>query len=787
MSYGEPYAWVTMNETAYPIIQTVNSKYFQKVWCDVSAGWIKMQFSSEDAYNYAWDAWHNKARPAMGDYVVVTPESTCVNWDSTQQRYFIRATSEERDDSSKTITCRTADISLTDTTGEGKPMDVNFNNFNQKNGVNVRADASANGGNNFTDNGGEVLGDPSGDSDYDDYLDEIIGPMELEALNKTLSKYGLTLDDFYGASDLPDLATENLVGPRSLRSRIKKALQKVASAVKDSVQVVASAVKTAVDAIVDVAQTVQEALPTFTTINESLTTPVTFDSTKIGNIVTTPFHDQEGYQLLSLSVDQDIGDDVSVKASVDLFCVECGVQGDFNLNGQVSFILSELKFQTGFIDVTGAMHAGLELGIVAEASVNKDFTKPIASIPLSPFTIPGVVIVGPEFTLDAGVSLALGVEGSLLAGATADWVNIHAHIDVVNTTSSFATGFKPDVTPVFDVDGSITFKTTFFIEGALGIGLNFLNGAFDKSVALVDRPGLFISAGLGASFDLNSTDDDFCNGLDIAVGFSNEVSINVFDVTNIPLDDESVTLDSHCFDLFSRRSSAGLPELPAPESTRSLQSRQDVGTDIDDSSIGNSTFDGGIMAELYTHDLGDTSKGLRLRYSPNGNTYAVSPDKVPQGVDSTKEWSGWFAADSSGAFVVGDSHGRFFHAYTDTLATLGVSRMRLHEPDEMPKTAQPIVLAAATLANSTSTGLPYIVASDLGGGIYFPIICIYESGSVYPKIFLAKDPDAGAATLMSNDVDVRKQVTGAAIKSCGYVPITNGVMGVDISQVADES
>lgn len=91
------------------------------------------------------------------------------------------------------------------------------------------------------------------------------------------------------------------------------------------------------------------------------------------------------------------------------------------------------------------------------------------------------------------------------------------------------------------------------------------------------------------------------------------------------------------------------------------------------------------MAQIHMHD-----DDFRIRWSQNGNVYFVPPEKAPRVADSAKDWSGWFAADESGGLIVGDTHGRFFHAYVDTLDELGVSRLRLHEPDQMPRTTEPL-------------------------------------------------------------------------------------------------
>ncbi|KAK4105537.1 hypothetical protein N658DRAFT_123209 [Parathielavia hyrcaniae] len=782
---------MTMNETEYPVLMTVNSKYYEKVWCDVGAGWIKMKFNSWDAYNYAWNSWHDVSRPKWGDYVVITPEKSCINYDDTQQRHFIRAVDESRDNTTMTITCGIEAVSFADTVGPERPVEVEFENFNQ-NDVSAQAE-EADPSADFDDLGGEVLKDPSGDSDFDVYLDAKIGRMDLASLNNsTLAQFNLTLEDFYGESDLPDLVAGSLV-KRRIGSRIRRAVRKVAAAVKKAVKVVVEVVKKIDDVIVEVAQAVGDAIADFTTIDRTLNSNINFDSTKLGTVVRTPFDDKLGYQLAQFSGEKDQGNGVTVKGNVDILCVECGVNANIDLRGKVVFIVSRLQFEEGFIEIKGNMGAGLGLGIVADVSIAKEFIKQITSLPLQPFSIANVFVLGPKFDLSAGVELELQLEGQILAGVSADWPSISARIDIVDSDNSFATGFRPTITPIFEVEASVNLKTTFFLEGSLGVGIDIGNGLFDKSVALVDRPGIFVSAGVGASFTLedglggfgtgDDDDDEECRGVNLAIGFSNEVSVNVFDIDKFSkvIDKQEVPIASRCFTLFKR----DLPPLDGPmvPATHAIEGRQN---EESAPPIGETTFDGGVMAKMFTRN---EAESFRLRYSPNGNTYAVAESKVPA-EDKDKEWSGWFAADESGAFVFGDSHGRFYHAYQDTLAELGVSRLRLHKPDRMPKTATPVVFASVVddgVAGGAEAGdMPYLMVSDLGGDIFFPVICVYASDQVYPKVFLVKDVEAGVATLTSNRPEVLQAVTGGSVKQCGYVALTNGVPGSDVGLLEPE-
>jgi hypothetical protein len=195
--------------------------------------------------------------------------------------------------------------------------------------------------------------------------------------------------------------------------------------------------------------------------------------------------------------------------------------------------------------------------------------------------------------------------------------------------------------------------------------------------------------------------------------------------------------------------------------------------------LGNTTFDGGVLTTMGTPD-----DEFHLRWSPNGNVYAVEESKVPDDLRA-KEWSGWFASDESGSTIVGDSHGRAFHGYIDTIQSLGVSRVRLHGAGEFPKTSWPVMFTAVIPDKNSeaATQDPILVISDFAENIYFPIICIYKSGTVYPKVFMANETEAGVKTLMSNTPAVIETVTGEQVQECGYMSWTNYHTGEDISSV----
>lgn len=114
-------------------------------------------------------------------------------------------------------------------------------------------------------------------------------------------------------------------------------------------------------------------------------------------------------------------------------------------------------------------------------------------------------------------------------------------------------------------------------------------------------------------------------------------------------------------------------------------------------------------------------------------------------------------------YIIGDGSGnRLLHIYNDTLASLGVSRLRLATLDAMPLQSVLVTLIPIQVAKG---GHAYVaVTSD--GAVFFMITCLLDTQ--FPKVFVAKNITAGAATLMVPAL--AGSLTGGNVTSCGYLP-----------------
>jgi hypothetical protein len=149
----------------------------------------------------------------------------------------------------------------------------------------------------------------------------------------------------------------------------------------------------------------------------------------------------------------------------------------------------------------------------------------------------------------------------------------------------------------------------------------------------------------------------------------------------------------------------------------------------------------------------------------NGNLYAL-PNAPLAGPACSAMWT--VAADGA---LVGDGAGRAAHYYNDTMAALGVSRLRVADGSRVPATG-----AAVVLAPYAEDGEAVYVAVDASGDVFYLMLCSFENGDT-AKVFLAEDPVEGAATLQSEAV--RHTVTGGKVRECYPLSLRQGVSSED--------
>jgi hypothetical protein len=247
-------------------------------------------------------------------------------------------------------------------------------------------------------------------------------------------------------------------------------------------------------------------------------------------LVDSPFG--QAYQLFTKSGTSSGG---AASGEVSLYCVGCGVTGKIHISGAASFAIYSASLTSGFVAMDGNVHAGLELGLYAQAEYKQTFEKTIASAGLPGFSIPNIISVGPVIQLKAELDIDIAATGQLLVGATMDIPNFAARLDLVDSSGSYSRGFTPVFTPIFDVSGEISATAVVGLPLSVGIGIVCPLIKLDKTIAIVDKPALTANAKFVGGTGPAPEDAVCYNGVDIGVLVSNDIYLDFFGAKKVNL------------------------------------------------------------------------------------------------------------------------------------------------------------------------------------------------------------------------------------------------------------
>ncbi|PTB41827.1 hypothetical protein M441DRAFT_46936 [Trichoderma asperellum CBS 433.97] len=234
--------------------------------------------------------------------------------------------------------------------------------------------------------------------------------------------------------------------------------------------------------------------------------------------------------------------DADPEPSIELWCVNCGVNGNFKVTGSFHYTIAS-GLTEGQIVMQGNLNAGLFLGLNAFAEWDPTKEYDFVTEGLPGFAIPDIISVGPSLALGISVDLDIQAVGQYLVGASLTWPALSATLDFVHHANSQQSGWVPRVGDRVQADGSLTVSSTLGLPITLGFGINVLNGKYSKEIKLVDTPGIqakleydFTNELTNGSF--NSTPQDGCYGIAWDIGLVNSVVLDLSD-----LDEGTYTLE----------------------------------------------------------------------------------------------------------------------------------------------------------------------------------------------------------------------------------------------------
>ena len=240
------------------------------------------------------------------------------------------------------------------------------------------------------------------------------------------------------------------------------------------------------------------------------------------------------------------------KPGIQMYCVDCGIKGQFQAVGTVSASLAKGVTRCD-VSLDGNLYAGVFVGVNAFAAYEKNINKDLINKGLPTLSIPGIAVLGPKVTISLNSHLKVQAAGQLLVGASLNWPKIHANLDLLDKSKSVQTGFTPEIVKKFDAWGDVTADASLALPVTLFFGVDILNGKYQKGVSLVNTPAVTASAelaiaasyGTGASNGITSSTG--CFGIKYNIGLSNNLAVHLLDINTLTLlDYQRPTLAGGC-------------------------------------------------------------------------------------------------------------------------------------------------------------------------------------------------------------------------------------------------
>ncbi|KHO01397.1 uncharacterized protein MAM_00398 [Metarhizium album ARSEF 1941] len=456
---------------------------------------------------------------------------------------------------------------------------------------------------------------------------------------------------------------------------------------------------------------------------------------------------------------------------INVYCVGCGASGHAKVTGRAKWSpLSGLE--EGRLELQANLQVILKLGIEAEMSLRQNYDYDLFSYGLPGLSF-GVVTIGPYVSVGARVVLEAAARGQVLVGAEMGFQDSLVVIDLVNPNENRNTGWEPYFKPVFEASGEVEVSAEFGLPVGLKCGLKI--SSFEKAVGVVDEPSIKGLAKAAVSANLTDTgnivaglgDSEGCRGIVTQLSWRNRLWAGLVEADDAPLlDTKDRALFRGCIGSSNDNKPARRALVDGTRPMRIARDRRHVQATNKTTQPGSGSKSPkynveSVPTKLYNNSpsyhglspLVDPSGSTRIVSCANGNIYAVRNDNQDNGYCSGL-WNTTVQAQ-----VVQDAVHRSLHYYSETMSTLGVSRLRAGGAAEVPRTA--VTVALVPFPNPDGDDF-YVVADD-AENVFFPVVCDFVDKTA-SKVFVVKDATTGLDMLRRRDL--MHSVTGGEVSKC---------------------
>lgn len=205
--------------------------------------------------------------------------------------------------------------------------------------------------------------------------------------------------------------------------------------------------------------------------------------------------------------------------------------GSLNVGGSLTFRLIE-GVSAATMSVNGNLKASLGIALDAFAEYTATLgSKRIVAEGLPGFSIPNIITIGPEITLDILATVTVSADGQLFAGGSLNMPSFSSYVDFLHNSNSHSSGWTPQYTWNVGAYGTVSAEATLGVPFGLALGVDILSGKYELQAAVVDTPEINVVASYTGSIDIGtgtcstSVGANGCQGISWYIQLANRVDL----------------------------------------------------------------------------------------------------------------------------------------------------------------------------------------------------------------------------------------------------------------------
>ncbi|KAF7356145.1 Apple protein [Mycena venus] len=449
------------------------------------------------------------------------------------------------------------------------------------------------------------------------------------------------------------------------------------------------------------------------------------------------------------------GSTTSVLGTISVVCLGCRINGVslllaksfFSHSRQFMKHRSKFKFTltAGFTSayvelVDGSIDFAAGIGILFDITAKgKIAEETLFELPLSPLTIPGIIVIGPFLSIKAGVGYELGAKGKVIARNNIGWSNMTAKLDMIDGKNSYTgTWTRHDPVPLVSVELAGYAKLDPYITAGLYFGVSILSGKLKVSAGIEAKASLPVTAQIAVKGGTDmATTFEGCGGVTVSLAAKLEIYLTIdagkYNRHYYPQELE--------FGIFSK-----CIDIPIAVVTDKLV--PDVAVPVLPPIDPNATY------RTMNAQVGKGNATLNVVWlpKPNGNLIVIPPAEVIDGAGSIHRLFLSLTTSERNA-TAGIYDNRVLHYDQTLMHFLGVSPLVLSPEEAIPKKAVVVVFRTDIDRDGLTRFVGMVSGSKTGElkpeDYFYPIVCIYEEKYRTPaRLFLAQDQRKGTDILM---------------------------------------